>query len=190
MMRCLPVALIAALLSVAMPVHAQPFDRSQPVNIDADKVTVDDRNKIHVFEGNVVLTQGTLSIKGDKIIITQDATGFHNGVATAGGGRLVYFRQKRTSDGAWIDGEAERIEYNSQNERAKLFNRAQIQSAGDKVQGQYIEYDIATENYLVSDAPGQSPRNDGSPKDRVHVTLQPKSNTNKTAPTPQPPKPR
>jgi len=174
-MRIFPAAL-AVLLSAA--VHAQPFDRSQPVNIDADRVTVDDRNKVHVFEGSVVLTQGTLTIKGDKIVVTQDAAGFHNGVATAGSGRLVFFRQKRTSDGAWIDGEAERIEYNSQTERAKLFNRAQIRSGGDMVRGQYIEYDVATENYLVTNAPG--PRNGNAPAgSRVQVTLQPKS-SNKT----------
>jgi len=175
MIRILLATLVVS-LSVAMPVHAQPLDRNQPVNIDADKVTVDDRNKVHVFEGNVVLTQGTLSIKGDKIVITQDTAGFFSGVATAASGRLVFFRQKRASDGAWIDGEAERIEYSNQHERAKLFNRAQIQSAGDMVRGQYIEYDVATENYLVTDAPGRPPRgSSASTGGRVHVTIQPKS---------------
>jgi len=171
-------AILVVSLSIAMPVHAQPLDRKQPVSIDADKVTVDDRNKIHTFTGNVVLTQGTLSIKGDKIVVTQDAAGFYNGVATAEGGRLVYFRQKRVSDGAWIDGEAERIEYSNQNERAKLFNRARIQNAGDMVRGQYIEYDITTENYLVSDVPGRPPRGNAaaSTEGRVHVTIQPKNN--------------
>ncbi|MDR2882121.1 MAG: lipopolysaccharide transport periplasmic protein LptA [Azoarcus sp.] len=176
MMRILSTA-FAALLSTAMPIHAQSFDRSQPVNIDADKVTVDDRNKVHVFEGSVVLTQGTLIIKGDKVVITQDTAGFHNGVATAKGGGLVFFRQKRASDGAWIDGEAERIEYSSQNERAKLFNRAQVRSAGDMVRGQYIEYDVATENYLVTNAPGRSSRGDKTPTERVHVTIQPKGSS-------------
>ncbi len=180
MIRALLVTLAVSL--VAMPAHAQSLDRNQPVNIDADKVTVDDRNKIHTFEGNVVLTQGTLSIKGDKIIITQDAAGFYNGVATAASGRLVFFRQKRASDGAWIDGEAERIEYSNQNERAKLFNRAQIQSAGDMVRGQYIEYDIATENYLVTDAPGRPPRgSNAATGGRVHVTIQPKSSNRSPA---------
>ncbi|MDR2925129.1 MAG: lipopolysaccharide transport periplasmic protein LptA [Azoarcus sp.] len=176
--RLAALALISILLQAPAPVHAQSPDRSQPVDIDADKVTVDDRNKVHVFEGNVVLTQGSMTIKGDKIVVTQDTAGFHNGVATAGGGKLVYFRQKRASDGAWIDGEAERIEYNSQHERAKLFNRAQIKNAGDMVRGQYIEYDIAAENYLVTDAPGTRPSRSGEspPGNRVHVTIQPKNN--------------
>ncbi|MDR0703019.1 MAG: lipopolysaccharide transport periplasmic protein LptA [Azoarcus sp.] len=169
----LPAAL-AALLLASSCAHAQTINRDQPVNIDADKVVVDDRNKIHVFEGRVVLTQGALTLKGDKLVVTQNADGFHNGVITAGPGRLASFRQKRAHDAGWVEGEAERIEYNSQTERAKLFNRAQVQSGGDKVRGQYIEYDTVSENYLVTDAPS---RGDSAPaKERVHVTLQPKSN--------------
>ncbi|MDR1063878.1 MAG: lipopolysaccharide transport periplasmic protein LptA [Azoarcus sp.] len=170
----LSVAVIVALLLASPCVHAQAGDRGQPVDIDADRVTVDDRNKIHVFEGNVILTQGALTLKGDKLVVTQNAAGFHNGVVTAGAGRLASFRQKRARDNGWVEGEAERIEYNSQTERARLFNRAQVQSGGDKVRGQYIEYDTVSENYLVTDAPSRG--NDAPGKERVHVTLQPKSN--------------
>jgi lipopolysaccharide export system protein LptA len=174
--------LLTALLLVAMSAHGQPSNRNQPVNINADKVAVDDRSKVHVFEGSVVLTQGTLTIKGDKIVVTQNAAGFYNGVATAGAGRLVTFRQKRESDGAWIDGEAERIEYNNQSERAKLFNRAQVQSAGNMVRGQYIEYDVTTESYFVTDAAERPGGSKASPGNRVHVTIQPR-NGNKADPS-------
>ena len=51
---------------------AERADRTQPVNIEADKVTVDERKKIHLFEGKVVLTQGTLEIRGDTLTVTQD----------------------------------------------------------------------------------------------------------------------
>ena len=162
---------IAALSLAASCAHAQIGNRDQPVNIDADKLTVDDRNKVHVFEGNVVLTQGTLMLKGDRLVVTQNAAGFHEGVATANAGRLAVFRQRR-ADGSWVDGEAERIEYSSQTERARLFNRAQVQSGGDRVRAQYIEYDATTEKYLVTDAPSRG--SDAPVKERVHVTIQPK----------------
>jgi hypothetical protein len=42
------------------------------------------------------------------------------------------------------------------------------------VRGQYIEYDIATENYLVTDAPGRSSK--APAESRVHVTIQPRNN--------------
>jgi lipopolysaccharide export system protein LptA len=176
--------LVSSLLTTLPAAHAQRANnnRNLPVNIDANRVSVDDRNKVSVFEGNVVLVQGTLTLKGDKLVVTQDADGFQKGVATAGGNRLATFRQKRESNDTWVDGEAERIEYDSHSERAKLFNRAQVSSGGDKVKGQYIEYDAATENYLVTDAPGATRGGDTSAGDRVHVTLQPKS-SDKNKPT-------
>ncbi|MDR3087500.1 MAG: lipopolysaccharide transport periplasmic protein LptA [Azoarcus sp.] len=173
-------AALALLLGTlnTLPVRAEPLNREQPVNIDADKVTVDDRNKVHVFEGNVVLTQGTLTLRGTKLVVTQNAAGFHNGVVTAAAGQLATFRQKRANADTWIEGEAERIEYNTQSEQARLFNRARIQNGGDRVSGQYIEYDTVSENYLVTDSPGRGSNEPA--KERVHVTIQPKNDKNGT----------
>ena len=82
----------AAVLVAALtpPALAEKADRDQPVNIEADRLTVDDRNKVHIFEGGVILTQGTLVIRGDKLVVTQDAAGFQNGVATAAGMLLAW----------------------------------------------------------------------------------------------------
>lgn len=163
----------ALLLSLAAPALAERADRNQPVNIEANKVTVDDRNKVHVFEGNVILTQGTLTIRGDKVVVTQDVEGFQKGVATAGGGGLARFRQKREGKPDYVEGEAERIEYDSKADKTKLFVRAWVKSAGDEVRGQYIEYDGYTENYLVNN--GSTPTAAGTPGGRVTATIQPKN---------------
>lgn len=166
-----PTALITLLQ--AGPALAERADRNQPVNIEANKVTVDDRNKVHVFEGNVVLTQGTLTIRGDKVVVTQDAEGFQKGVATSGAGGLARFRQKREGKADFVEGEAERIEYESKSEKAQLFNRAWVKSAGDEVRGQYIEYDGYTENYRVNN--GNTPAANATNGGRVSATIQPKS---------------
>jgi len=164
------ILLIAATL--ASPALAERADRDKPVNIEANRVTVDDRNKVHIFEGDVVLTQGTLMIKGDKLVVTQGADGFQTGVATASGGRLASFRQRREGSTEYVDGEAERIEYDSRAEKARLFNRAHVRSGGDEVRGHYIEYDSVSENYLVTNAPGSTP--ESSTGGRVRATIQPK----------------
>jgi len=180
MNKILCTALLLAFTTVAL---AERADRSQPVNIEANKVTVDDRNKVHVFEGDVILTQGTLTIRGDKVVVTQDVEGFQKGVATAGGAGLARFRQKREGKPDFVEGEAERIEYDSKTEKAKLFNRAWVKSAGDEVRGQYIEYDGYTENYLVNT--GSAPSAAGAPGGRVTATIQPKSGAAQ-APAPKP----
>lgn len=159
-----------ALATFCLAAQAERADRDKPVNIEANRVTVDDRNKVHIFEGDVVLTQGTLQIKGDKLVVTQGADGFQNGIATATGEKLASFRQKREASTEYVTGEAERIEYDSRAEKAKLFQRAYVRSGGDEVRGAYIEYDAVSENYLVTNAPGSGPANQG----RVRATIQPK----------------
>lgn len=163
--------LALALTLVSSPALAERADRNKPVDIEADRMSVDDRNKVHVFEGSVVLTQGSLVIHSDKLVVSQDAAGFQSGVATGTGTRLASFRQKREGGGQ-VEGEAERIEYDSRNEQARLFRRARVASNGDEVRGNYIEYDALTENYLAAQAPGDTPAAPGS--GRVRAVIQPK----------------
>jgi len=166
--------LLAALgLTAVQPAHAERADRSQPVNIEASRASVDDRNKVHIFEGDVVLTQGTLVIKGQKLVVTQGADGFQSGVATGTDKQPATFRQKREGSNDYVEGEAERIEYDSRAERARLFNRARVKSGGDEVHGQYIEYDSMTENYLVTNQPGTGAGRTSS-DGRVRAVIQPK----------------
>ncbi len=165
-------ALLLILLAASPLAHAERADREKPVNIEANRVTVDDRNKVHIFEGAVVLTQGTLTIKGEKLVVTQGADGFQNGVATNDKG-LASFRQKRDGSEEYVYGEAERIEYDSRAEKARLFNRAMVNSGGDEVRGHYIEYDSISENYLVTNAPGSKPAATGD--GRVRAVIQPKN---------------
>ncbi len=162
---------LLALALLATPALAERADRQQPVNIEANLVTVDDRSKTHIFEGDVILSQGSLQIRGDKLVVTQGADGFQNGVATASGNRLATFRQRREGTNEYVEGEAERIEYDSRTERAKLFVRARVKSGGDEVRGNYIEYDALSENYVVTAAPGSN----AQPGGRVRAVIQPKA---------------
>lgn len=175
------ISLLAA--GIAGNALAERADRDKPVHLEAARVTVDDIKRVHIFEGNVVLTQGTLSIRTAKLVVTQDAEGFQKGVATGGEGGLARFRQKREGKDEYVDGEGERIEYDSRSEKADFFNRAYVKSGVDEVRGHFISYDGKTEQYLVTSTPGASP----SSKDgRVTAIIQPKNA--KTAPVqaPQP----
>lgn len=172
----LPAAILLALL-VASPALAERADRDQPVHLEANRVTVDDVKRVHVFEGNVVLSQGTLTIRTDKLVVTQDAEGFQKGVATGGQGGLARFRQKRAGKEEFIEGEAERIEHDARSERTEFFNRAFVRSGVDEVRGHYISYDGKTGRYLVTATPGVGP---GGREGRVTAVIQPKGA--KTAP--------
>lgn len=163
----------ACLLGLAMPLaHAERADRDKPVHLEAARVTVDDVKKIHIFEGNVVLLQGTLSIRTDRLVVTQDAAGFQKGSATGGANGLARFRQKREGKDEYIEGEAERLDYDAHAEKAEFFNRAYVKSGVDEVRGHQISYDGRTEQYSVTSAPGAGPTQQGG---RVTAIIQPKN---------------
>lgn len=168
-----PLLFCSVLTAYSFNALAERADRDKPINIEADKVTVDDRNRTHTFDGNVVLTQGTLVMRGSKLVVVQGADGFQTGVATGTPNKLASFRQKREASQEFIDGEAERIEYDSRNETAKLFGRARIQAGKDVLTGDVIEYDALTENYTAFRLPPKGAAKDDS---RIRMTIQPKTN--------------
>jgi len=74
--------LFACLLLLTPLAHAEKADKTKPVNVEADSVRVEDAKKTAVYEGHVVLTQGTLMMTADRIDVRQDEQGFSSGDAS------------------------------------------------------------------------------------------------------------
>jgi len=163
--RAAACCLLAALAAGAA---AEKADRDKPVNLEADRVTIDDSKKIAMFEGNVVLTQGTLQIRGDRMEVRQDKEGFRQGTTW---GSPAHFRQKREGFDEYIEGWAERIEYDGRAESVQMFNRAQLKRGQDEVRGNYISYDSRSEFFQVTGAGSPAAESGG----RVRAVIQPKS---------------
>lgn len=182
----LAVVMLSASLLAAGPVCAEKADKDKPVHLEADRITVDDARKVHVLEGNVQLARGTLVIRTDKLIVTQDAEGFQRGVAYGGAGGLARFRQKREGKDEYVEGEAERLEHDAKTDVTQLFNRALVKSGLDEVHGQYIQYNGSTERYLVTSGPdGTSAAGKGA--ERVRAIIQPRKGAGTpSAPAPAP----
>jgi lipopolysaccharide export system protein LptA len=152
-------------------VHAEKADHDKPLNIEADRMSLDNANHVSIFDGKVELTQGTLRVVAEKIVVTEDATGHKYCVAT---GHLASFRQKRDGANEYVEGYGERIEYNTLIQKIDLYVRARVKRDQDDVRGDHITYSTQTEIFRVS-----SPENTG----RVRATLQPK---NKDSQNPEP----
>ncbi|MET0681363.1 MAG: lipopolysaccharide transport periplasmic protein LptA [Burkholderiales bacterium] len=176
-MRRAAVILIAAVLAAA-PAHAERADREKPLNIEADRMLADDGKQTVIFEGRVVLTQGTFVLRADKLTVRQDKEGFQSGVAT---GTPATFRQKRDGVDEWIDGEAQRIEYDGKGERVELFDKARVSRDKDEVRGNYISYDTRSEIYRVQGAK-ELPAAPGGRDGRVRAVIQPKKKDDGAAP--------
>ena len=167
-----PNILVLILAFLTLPALAERADRDKPMQLEANRISIDDAKKIQILEGDVVVIKGTMVLKADKVVITEDKYGFQLGVATGGKDGLARIRQKREGLEEYIDGEAERIEYNTNTEVAEFFRRAWVRSGDDQVKGDYIWYDAISEKYLVTAGKSSDPK--GQPA-RVRAIIQPKS---------------
>lgn len=153
----------------ALPASAEKADKDKPTQIDANRMSSDDARRMNLFEGNVVLTKGTLTVRADRIVVRQDAEGFQLTTMT---GAPARFRQrqdpKEGKEGAWMDGEALRIEMDDRNEKIELFDRARVNRDGDEVTGNYIFVDQRSEFFSVD-------AGKGAPGGRVRAVIQPKT---------------
>jgi lipopolysaccharide export system protein LptA len=172
-------ALLAGSLALAatQAARAEKADSAKPSVVDSNHMTYDDVRQVNTFTGDVVMTRGTLIMKAEKVVVTTDPDGYQFATLYAGPGKLATFRQKR--DGGpdlWIEGEADRIEYDGKTEIAKLFVHAKMQRlAGvkvtDEVRGEFISYDSRAEYYSVNNnASGDSKAGGG----RITAVIQPR----------------
>lgn len=157
---------VAVVLLIALPIaaFAEKADREKPINLEADKVTLDDNQKLSVFEGNVVLTQGTTKITAAKITVRQEKDGSQK---ATGLGKPATFRTKRDGVDEYVDGSAEKIEYDSKTDKVELFTNAWLRRDKDEVRGNYVSYEGSTEFYQALGGGTDANK-------RVTVVMQPK----------------
>jgi lipopolysaccharide export system protein LptA len=165
------------LLLWAPACFAERADRNQTMHLEADQVIMDDAQQISTFTGNVRLSQGTLLIRGDKIIVAQDKDGFKHATAF---GKTAEFRQKREGLDEYVEGYGERIEYDMRTDTLNFYDKARLKRNLDEVSGEHITYSAKTEIFQVNSSDA-NPMN--GPPQRVRAVLQPKPQKTATSPS-------
>ena len=150
-------ACVALALATAAPAWADRTDRSQPLTIEADRPgTIDLLKQVVVFNGNVVITQGTLTIRADRVEVRELPDGFRVATALGAAGQPATFRQRREGSDEHIEGAAERIEYDGRGDTLRFVGKAAMRRAGgataDEITGGLITYDNTTEVFSVAGA--------------------------------------
>ena len=168
-------AVLAAALVAAPDARAEAADKGKPINYSADSGDVNYQTKIGTLSGNVVVTQGTLVIHADRIVMKQNPD---NSLSATAIGNPVSFRQKRDGVDEYFDGYAQRVEYDGAKEFLQLFDRALLRRGQDEIRSNYISYNIATEYFKAEGRPESTPKpSDAGPGSRVRGVFQPKSET-------------
>ncbi|MEQ1661258.1 MAG: lipopolysaccharide transport periplasmic protein LptA [Thiobacillus sp.] len=156
---------------LAHPALAEKADRDRAVNLEADTVTLDDARKISVYAGNVILSQGTLMLRADRVQVTQSNAGLASFSAV---GRPVAFRQKPDGSNDYLEGFADRIEYNSEQAQLELIGQARLRRGADELRGARISYNANTSFYKVVGQPDAT-----TPSGRVRAVIRPKPRSDK-----------
>jgi lipopolysaccharide export system protein LptA len=174
--------LAAAVAAAVLPAAAERADREKEIVVGADRLTADDNTKTSTFEGGVVITQGTMRMTAAKVTVREDKDRHKFYVAS---GAPVTFRQKRDNVDEWIEGFAERAEFDDRNDVLRLFNKARVKRNNDELTGEFISYDMKKEMFEVTGAPaGTHAPNAGRLKVLI---LPPKKSDNKDSPDKAPP---
>ncbi len=157
-------------LCVSLQAWAESADRDKPIELEADTVTVNDAKKTSTYTGNVILTQGTLIIRADKLIVREDKEGFQHSTST---GNPTTFKQKREGRNEYMQGSALRIEYDGRMDKVQLYTKAWVKRGEDIVYGDYISYDANAEYAEVIG--GAKSESGGASSGRVKAIIQPKN---------------
>ena len=172
---------LVAMLAGGMA-HAEKADSAKPMNIEADALRHDDLKQISVFTGNVVVTKGTIILRGAQLEVRQDAQGYQFGVMTAEPGKRAFFRQKRdTAPGApdeFVEGEGEVIDYDGRADIVKFIRRAELRrymggTLADQLNGDLIVYNNLTGIFTVDGNPANASA--ANPGGRVRAILAPRN---------------
>jgi lipopolysaccharide export system protein LptA len=182
----LSLIVLVAFAGAAGSALAEKADRNKPMNIEADALRYDDLKQVSIFSGRVVLTKGTIQIRGAQIEVRQDPDGYQFGIVTGSADKLAFFRQKREGLEEFIEGEGEVIEYDGKADIVKFIKKAQLRryrgtTLGDEITGGVIVYENLTDKFSVDGAQNKGAA--GAPVNgRVRAMLTPKPAEGAAAP--------
>ena len=173
-------ALLAGACIAGGAAHAERADRFKPLTVEArEPGKIDLQKQIVEFNGDVVVTKGTLLIRAGRIELRETPDGYHTAIALGTPAKPATFRQKRDGVDEFIEGEADRLEYDARNDTVRFVNNATVRRlrgnvSADEISGNLVTYDNTSEVFSVS---GGARPTAANPNGRVRAVLTPRGGT-------------
>ncbi|ALM52112.1 lipopolysaccharide transport periplasmic protein LptA [Halomonas huangheensis] len=176
MMRPSPAPLLAICLALAAgltssAVSALDSDRNAPIQVEADRLDLDDRAGTAVYTGDVRIQQGSMILTGNRVEIQRNDQG-ELSMATATGER-AYLEQKPSPEEPVVKGWGRKVVYHVAERRIELIDQAELHKANDTFDGAYLEYFL---DRRVVQARSSADGVDGT--QRIRMTLEPENQSN------------
>ena len=134
----LKLALAGSLLAASLPAMALTGDTNQPIHIESDQQSLDMQGNIVTFTGNVVVTQGTIKINADKVVVTRPADQKGKEVIDGYGNPATFYQMQ--DNGKPVKGHASKMHYELQNDFVVLTGNAYLEQLDSNIKGDKITY--------------------------------------------------
>ena len=173
--RVAAVALVA--LGAAAPAGAEKADRSKPMVVEADRPgTLDLQRQVVVFNGNVVISQGTMVLRAERVEMREMADGYRAATAIGQAGKPATWRQRRDGVDETVEGAADRIEFDGRADTLRFVGNSAVRrlrgaTVADEITGGVIVWDNTNEIFRVEGG-AATPTN---PTGRVRAVLSPRA---------------
>jgi len=135
------VPLILAFCTLSAASLALPGDSEQQLNLSFDSSSIDLKKGVTVYQGNVKLTQGSLRIESDKLVVHSEDDVIQRVIAT---GSPAVFEQQPQLDQAPVIATGQRIEYElaQQVETVAIVDNAVLEQGGIVSRCERIEFNL------------------------------------------------
>jgi lipopolysaccharide export system protein LptA len=155
---------LVATLTLAAPLAAAlPEDRNQPIQLEASRGQLDQKTGISVYEGNVVITQGSMRLTADTATIYVKDSSFQRMDAVGSPANLRY---KPAADKPEIQGTSKRVEYDVASAKVVMSGNVRVVQGQDVFTGDRVEYDLKDDVIRAKGAGDNG---------RIQFTIQPRA---------------
>jgi lipopolysaccharide export system protein LptA len=146
---------------------ASTDDTQKPITIEADQAELDEKNQIGKYLGNVVLQQGDIKIRADKLTVFSNEGQLLR--LTAEGNPIEFFQHRDNKED--IRGTSLKMEYDAEAKHFILMNNAELWQGKNRFSGEHIQFDPEKETVIATGSKDKG----GNNGQRVQITIQPKS---------------
>ncbi|QKJ85463.1 lipopolysaccharide export system protein LptA [Paramixta manurensis] len=134
----LKLLLVSALLATSVPAFALTGDSDKPVNIDSANQALDLQGNVATFTGNVIVTQGSIKITADKVVVTRPGGDSQKTIVDAYGNPATFYQLQ--DNGKPVQGHAQKMHYELAKDLVVLTGDAYIEQLDSNVKGDRITY--------------------------------------------------
>ena len=160
-------SLLLGFILLPQLVLALPSDREKPIEIEADSADLDNGKGVSVYRGDVVMTQGTTRITGDKITIYSTEKEVRRVVAT-GNNTRAYYEELQDKEQGLLQAWGYTIDYQLEKDQIELIRDGELKNQGDIFKGEKINYNISLQTVNAT-----SEKKEGGSR-RVQMVIHPK----------------